>query len=127
MTVSSFEKTLNFCNGVGLHCSKPPAVCGREEGWVWWVGFILAVYPLQRKVRARCLDMSLCEQDSRNGDEAVGVCVPDVMCTHSWHGVVSLEEESPDDQLPYMLESLLRIKFGHVFSTTCIYCNIELF
>lgn len=120
--VSPFEKTFN--SGAAL-----PSLSGcvwRGRGLGWWAGLILSVFPLQKKVVARCLDVSLCQRDSRNGDEAIGVSVPDVMCTHSWHGAVNLEE-SPDDQLIYMPESLLRITFGHVFSTTWIYCNIELF
>lgn len=47
------------------------------------MGFALSVYPLQRKVVARCLDVSLHQRDSRNGDEAIGVSVPDVIYAHS--------------------------------------------
>lgn len=39
-----------------------------------WASFIVV---------SRCLDASLCQQDSRNGDGAIGVGVPDVMDTHS--------------------------------------------
>ena len=97
----------SFWKNLSLHWSGAPccpaslAVCEGEEGLGWWVGFILSVYPLQRKVVARCLDVSLCQRDSRNGDEAIGVSVPDVRYTHSWHGAVNLEKESPDDELTY--------------------------
>lgn len=66
-------------------------------------GFILSIYPLQRKVVARCLcvSLSLCERDSRNGSEAAGVTVPDVRCTHHIHGAVNLEKETSDGHIMY--------------------------
>lgn len=82
--VSPFERTFNFCSGVRLCGAQPLAVCEEGEGLGWRVGFILSVYPLQRKIVVGvCVLLS--QWGSWNGCEAIGVTDPDVRSTHCWH------------------------------------------
>lgn len=98
--VSPFERTFNFCSGVRLCGAQPLAVCEEGEGLGWRVGFILSVYPLQRKIVVGvCVLLS--QWGSWNGCEAIGVTGPDVRSTHCWHGAVISEKETLDGQLTY--------------------------